>query len=374
MDPIRTGRKGLVRSRTEDDFDRETVEQMRELLVAWFELHARKLPWRTDPRDPYAVWVSEVMLQQTRVSTVVPYFQAFLARFPTVTVLAEADQDDVLRSWSGLGYYRRARAMHAAAKQIVAEGRTSMPRDHESLLRLSGIGQYTAAAIASIAYGHPVAVVDGNVLRVLSRLLCDSSPIDSARTRARMQTIAARLLDPGRPGPFNEAMMELGATVCTPRSPSCERCPLQAVCRANRDGSADSLPVTTPRAASPRVKLQAFVLIRGDRVWMCRRRPEGLFGGLWEPPMVPAPARVFRKSLASLTDAKPMRLGTIEHVLTHRVLEVVVVRWEMGRGELAPVDGYDACRWATASQRAKLGLSALASKVLSRAEDISEKG
>lgn len=345
-----------------------TVRVLRDSLLGWFDHHARELPWRAEPRDPYAVWVSEIMLQQTRVATVIPYFERFMVRFPTVQSLALAPVDDVLAAWSGLGYYRRARAMHAAARQVVEGGHCTLPGDHAALLRLSGIGHYTAAAIASIAFGQPVAVVDGNVVRVLSRLTDDGEPMDTASARRRVQSLADRLLDPDRPGPFNEAMMELGAVVCTPRSPSCGDCPWKKRCLGLRAGRAEQLPVILGRDASPHVALEAFVLLDQDRVLLCRRRAKGLFGGLWEPPMSDAGRDGLRK-IEELVGRKGRRVrGKLVHVLTHRVLDVRVSRWLVDRScvpdDLPFSEVYDQARWVGDDERRTLGMSSLARKVL----------
>jgi A/G-specific adenine glycosylase len=342
---------------------------IRRNLLAWFDRHARVLPWRTSSRDPYAVWVSEIMLQQTRVSTVVPYFERFLEKFPNVPTLAEAELDDVLAAWSGLGYYRRARALHAAARQLHERGEATLPGDFDALLKLSGIGQYTAAAIASMAFGQPVAVVDGNVLRVLARITADDGPIEATSTQKRIRAVADSLVGPDRPGSLNEAMMELGATVCTPTSPTCLTCPIRKLCGAHRDGVVDLLPVTTKKKASPRVRLVAFVVAHEDRVLMCRRREDGLFGGLWEPPMVQAPSSSYERKLASQVGGKAVRVrGKVEHVLTHRVLEVVVMRWGVDRSspEVVIPEGYERAAWFGPSERASLGVSTLANKVLER--------
>ncbi len=345
-----------------------TVRVLREALLDWFSHHARELPWRVEPRDPYAVWVSEIMLQQTRVATVIPYFERFMTRFPTVESLARAPVDDVLAAWSGLGYYRRARAMHAAARQIVEGGQAALPSDYEALLRLSGIGHYTAAAIASIAFGQPVAVVDGNVVRVLARLSDDGEPMDTTSARKRIQSLADRLVDPDRPGLFNEAMMELGAVVCTPRSPSCGDCPWRKRCRGLRAGRAEQLPVMQGREASPRVFLEAFVIVQHDQVLLCRRRAQGLFGGLWEPPMAEA-GDASSRAIEEVVGCKGRRVkGKVVHVLTHRVLEVRVTRWLVNpRGVPSDVpfaDVYDQVRWVGDDERHQLGMSSLAGKVL----------
>jgi len=354
--------------RTTSALGERTQRAIRKNLLAWFDRHARVLPWRTASRDPYAVWVSEIMLQQTRVSTVVPYFERFLRRFPDVTSLAQAELDDVLAAWSGLGYYRRARALHAAARQLHERGETNLPGDFDALLKLSGIGQYTAAAIASMAFGQPVAVVDGNVLRVLARITADDGPIEATGTQSRIRSVADSLVGPDRPGTLNEAMMELGATVCTPTSPTCLTCPLRKECRAHLDGLVEKLPVTTKKKTSPRVRLVAFVLRHDDQTLMCRRVQDGLFGGLWEPPMLQAPSS-YQQALASQLGGKPVRArGKVEHVLTHRVLEVVVMRWcvDSAPDDVVIPEGYDRAAWFLPSERASLGVSTLANKVLER--------
>jgi A/G-specific adenine glycosylase len=351
--------------------DEPTQRTFRRNLIAWFGLNARVLPWRTTPRDPYAVWVSEVMLQQTRVATVIPFFDRFIQRFPTLGSLGAASLDDVLSAWSGLGYYRRARALHTAARQMVERGESSLPSSREGLLELSGIGQYTAAAIASIAYDEPVAVVDGNVLRVLARVTADKGAVDLAPTQRRIRTLADCLVDPKQPGRFNEAMMELGATVCTPWAPSCPACPVRRQCQGRRLGLAQELPLTRARKASPVVRLMAFVVLRGDAVLMARRCEEGLFGGLWEPPMIEADTGALRTWLKErVEEDRTIPRGKVTHVLTHRVLEVRVTRWKLSRplqDECPMPQGYDRLRWVRQDGRQALGMSALAGKVLAHA-------
>lgn len=348
-----------------------SLRAFRRSLISWFDANARVLPWRTTPRDPYAVWVSEVMLQQTRVATVIPFFLRFMERFPTLGSLGNASLDEVLSAWSGLGYYRRARALHAAARQTVERGQTSLPSSREGLLELSGIGQYTAAAIASIAYDEPVAVVDGNVLRVLARVTADQAAIDLAPTQRRIRILADRLVDPRQPGRFNEALMELGATVCTPWAPSCSTCPVRRQCQGLRLGLAQELPLTRTRKASPVVRLKAFVVIGGDAVLMARRCEEGLFGGLWEPPMLEGDAVVLRTWLKERVgeDGTILR-GKVTHVLTHRLLELRVIRWRISHpidGECPIPQGYDRLRWVREDDPQSLGMSALAGKVLAHA-------
>ena len=252
-------------------------------LVAWYRLNRRRLPWREHP-TAYRVWISEVMLQQTRVETVVEYFRRFTQRFPGVAELAAADLQDVLKAWEGLGYYRRARNLHAAAGVITTERAGVIPGSYRELLTLPGVGEYTAAAIASIAFCEPVPAVDGNVLRVAARFWALSEDIAKARTR---RLVSARLLPAVKavsPADFNQAMMELGATVCRVRSPSCAACPLASGCTAWREGRTGELPVRRRRRAVPHYQIAVGVITDGGKVLVCRRREDQMLGGLWEFP------------------------------------------------------------------------------------------
>ena len=358
-----------------------TIRVLRKSLLAWFDQHARDLPWRTPTRDPYAVWVSETMLQQTRVATVIPYFHRFMDRFPTLDSLASAPIDDVLAAWSGLGYYRRARSMHAAANRLVGEGKTSLPSDHAALLSYPGIGNYTAAAISSIAFGQVVPVVDGNVIRVLARLTDDDEPVGTTTATKRTRSVAEQLIDPDRPGAFNEAMMELGATVCVPGVPVCGECPWQQRCRGLRAGRVEDLPVVPEKGASPRVILDALVVTDGAQVLLCQRMVDGLFGGLWEPPMLEARGRgndrvVLDGQVGALVGGAVTRngervRGRIVHVLTHRILDVRVHRWVVAKrslsDEVALGSTYERVQWVSCDELPSRGMSSLAVKVLAKA-------
>ena len=232
------------------------------VLLEWYHQSARDLPWRRS-RDPYAIWVSEVMLQQTRVDTAKPYYLRFMERFPSIGALAAAEDEDVRSTWSGLGYYRRARMLHAAARQLSAAG-AALPQSPEELERLPGFGAYTAAAVASIAFGVRVAVVDGNVERVSTRLEAIELDPRTAQGRRAVRAVAESLLDPNDPGASNQAVMELGATICLPRGPHCERCPLAASCRAFACRSQAAYPRRAPRRSARRVRLAAVVVERPD--------------------------------------------------------------------------------------------------------------
>jgi A/G-specific adenine glycosylase len=346
------------------------------LLGEWFDRAARDLPWRSD-RTPYAVWLSEVMLQQTRVDTVVPYFHRFMKRFPKVSDLAAADLDEVLHLWSGLGYYRRARQLHLTAREVTERYGGVFPAEAPDLLALSGIGAYTAGAISSIAYGRREALVDGNVARVLARLEGIDDPIKRPAVVRRLWATATRLVPEDRPGRFNEALMELGATVCTPRDPRCDACPLERLCVARAAGRERELPVTEPKRAVPDVEAVAVVLVdaRGH-VLFARRREGGLFGGLWEPPMVeglssPAAARPALAALGiRLGPGGIEEMGEVKHVLTHRRMRVVVAmgrRLERPRTSAELGEPYERSAWLDPEQPG-VGVSTLARKILDRAE------
>ncbi len=249
-------------------------------LLAWYGESARDLPWRRD-RDPYRVWISEVMLQQTRVSTAGPYFERFLERFPTLDHLAEAGSDEVLKAWEGLGYYARARRLPEAARAIRARG--GFPLDASALLSLPGFGPYTAGAVASIAFGLPEPVLDGNVRRVWCRLFALGEP-HGPSLRRKLWGLSRLAVRAGPPGEVNQALMELGATVCTPRRPACSACPLRRECAAAREGRPEFYPAWRARKVLPERTVAVALLWRADRFLVAKRRPEGLLGGLWELP------------------------------------------------------------------------------------------
>jgi A/G-specific adenine glycosylase len=276
---------------------------LRKRLLAWFERRARDLPWRRTS-DPYRIWVSEIMLQQTRVAAVIPYYERFLERFPDVRMLASAEESEVLALWSGLGYYSRARNLLRAARMIHESGR--FPRSYEEFRSLPGVGEYTAAAIASIAFGEPRAVVDGNVRRVLSRLSCGAE--DPAR-------LAQKLLDRQRPGDFNQALMELGAEVCRPRSPRCDVCPVARYCQARRQGRQSEFPERRPRAPRQRLRLTLALVKRRGGILFVQEN------GFWNLPQAGA-----------LVDfGKGREVGRFRHSILNRDYEVTVVEGKLGK-------------------------------------------
>jgi A/G-specific adenine glycosylase len=259
------------------------VQTFAKLLLRWYGRHARVLPWRGDP-DPYAIWVSEIMLQQTRVETVGPYFQRWMARFPDLDRLATATEQDVLSIWEGLGYYSRARNLHRSARIIKKEYAGRIPADPALLKRLPGIGRYTASAIASIAFGIDIPALDANGERVLARSFAMNLPSRSLAGKKELDRIAGGLLPRGKAGDFNQALMDLGARLCTPRQPKCSICPLRSICRAFLEGLQEDLPVKVERAVVPHHTVTAAVIRRGKRYLICRRPSKGLLGGLWEFP------------------------------------------------------------------------------------------
>lgn len=253
-------------------------------LIDWYQSVKREMPWR-DTDDPYRIWVSEIMLQQTRVDQARPYFERFVETFPTVEALAAADRDDVLRLWEGLGYYSRARYLHDAAQHVVDDFGGQVPDTYDAIHALPGVGPYTAAAVLSIAYNKPHAVLDGNVIRVLSRVFAVDDNVKSAPTRRRLQEAADALIDPERPGTFNQAMMELGALLCTPRLPSCADCPVQPACQATSEGNPEDYPVTPEKKPVPHYDIAVGLVFDDDGQLLIQRRPDdGLLGGLWEFP------------------------------------------------------------------------------------------
>jgi A/G-specific adenine glycosylase len=329
-------------------------------LAEWYRTHRRAMPWRALV-NPYRTLVSEVMLQQTRVDTVIPYFERFMERFPTVEDLAAAPLEAVLQAWSGLGYYRRARMLHRTAQAIAAHG--AFPDTLEGLLALPGVGPYTAAAVGSIAFGLQVPLVDGNVERVLCRH--DAREVDPKREARALWARAGELVVSGEAvgspaGELNQALMELGATLCTPQRPTCLLCPVRATCAGS--DAPERYPRKVPKPDVPRASATAWVMRRDGSVRLARRSGDGLLGGLWEPPMVagtPAP------------DAPGLACARVTHVFSHLRLGVDVrladdAGWDVvvGGGGGAGLAPYDDDRWVPVSELRGVALSTLARKVL----------
>jgi A/G-specific adenine glycosylase len=311
------------------------ASHLADAMLAWYDRHRRVLPWRAEPgrvSDPYAIWLSEIMLQQTTVATVGPYYRDYLSRWPTVEALAAADIDQVLHAWQGLGYYARARNLHACAKAVADRHGGLFPDTEEGLLTLPGIGAYTAAAIAAIAFNRPATVLDGNIERVMARLRRVEVPLPDAKPILRAH--AAELTPADRPGDYAQAVMDLGATVCTPRKPRCMLCPWQRACISHRMGDAERLPLKRAKPARPTRHGVAFWMLRDDGAILIRKRaPEGLLGGLMEVPSTPwveAPWAA-TAALAHAPDGRDWRLleGSVGHTFTHFHLELSVL---VGRG------------------------------------------
>jgi len=283
-------------------------------LLRWAARHLRDLPWRAEPRDPYRVWISEMMLQQTQVVTVIPYFQRFTERFGSVEALAAAPLDDVLKLWEGLGYYARARNLHRAAQQVVAEFGGRLPDTVKGLSKLPGIGAYTAGAIASIAFGRDAPVVDGNVRRVLCRVYAVRGDTRQPKIQQKLWALAEMNLPKAKAGRWNEALMELGATVCLPRSPRCDECPLAEVCRASALGLQEKLPARTAKKPTPHVDVTAAVIRKNGRLLIAQRPTGGMLGGLWEFP-----------------GGKVERGETLEECLRREILEELGIEIEVGQ-------------------------------------------
>jgi A/G-specific adenine glycosylase len=310
------------------------VPDLRARLLAWYDAKARDLPWRVGPADhragvrpdPYRVWLSEVMLQQTTVPHATPYFLGFTRRWPTVTDLANEEDGELMAAWAGLGYYARARNLLACARAVAGDHGGVFPDTEEGLRALPGVGAYTAAAVAAIAFDRPSNVVDGNVERVMSRLFAVEQPMPGSKPE--LKTLAGSLIDDHRPGDWAQALMDLGATICKPKSPLCDRCPVSTHCAAFRRGDQDSFPRKTKKAARPRRHGIAYVLTRGDTVALVRRPDKGLLGGMLGLPTsdwAAAPPNGFDGAPAN---AAWRDAGEIEHVFTHFSLTLKVFRAE----------------------------------------------
>ncbi|MFO7616553.1 MAG: A/G-specific adenine glycosylase [Bacteroidales bacterium] len=296
------------------------------LLLEWYDLNRRTLPWRGS-RDPYVIWVSEVIFQQTRIDQGMEYFKRFIGRFPDVGSLASASEDEVLRLWQGLGYYSRARNLHQMAQWIQGELGGRLPEDFEGLLKMKGVGDYTASCIASICYGQPQAAVDGNVHRVLSRYLGDTTPIGSVSGKKHFKDLAQSLIAPARPGDFNEAMMDLGATVCTPRSPACSSCPLAGGCQALQLGLTGDLPIRSREQKKVRRTFNYLFVASANGLTIRKRQGKDVWQGLYELPLAEgeldgAALAGYWFSAYGLEVKDPFEVRRIRHVLSHQVIEI----------------------------------------------------
>ncbi len=326
--------------------EQERLNALTAPLLAWYDLHKRVLPWRGE-RDPYRVWVSEIMLQQTRVQAALGYYARFMAELPDVFALAQVSGERLNKLWEGLGYYSRARNLRRAAQVLVSEYGGAFPRAREELMKLPGIGDYTASAIASIAFGAPEPAVDGNLLRVAARAAGIAEDVTDAKVRKRFREMLAESIDRGRPGEWNQAMMDLGATVCLPNgAPMCEKCPVRALCAAYQNGMTGVLPVRAAKKPRRVEERTVFLLLRNGRIALRKRPAGGLLAGLWEFPNVPGNLDDAGASVAlaqwGLTARTLTPVGAAKHIFTH-------VEWDM-HGYSAGVTGEDGgFLWADAA-------------------------
>ncbi|HEU0032115.1 MAG TPA: A/G-specific adenine glycosylase [Kofleriaceae bacterium] len=347
------------------------MQAVAEAVISHYATVRRDLPWRRT-RDPYAIWVSEIMLQQTRVATVIPYWERWMTRFPSVTALAEAPLDDVLASWAGLGYYSRARNLWSGARVISSEHAGQLPRTASELRTVPGIGPYTAGAIASIAFGERAPLVDGNVARVLARVFAIDHDIKSTAGGKALWQRAGELMTAlpasAAPGDLNQGLMELGATLCSPIAPRCLACPIAAHCEAARSGRVDELPVVAQRKKQSELPVlaQTHVWIEhGGEIVLARRKPERLFGGLWE-----LPALALAEALGIAIDREPIAYH--DQTLTHRQLKITVLRGVMPDRDRLVVGedpSYDAVLRVPLADAARLGIAAATAAILSKYED-----
>ncbi len=278
-------------------------------LLAWYKKNARDLPWRRTS-DPYKIWISEIMLQQTQVQTVIPYYERWLKRFPDIKGLAKAPEAEVMKHWAGLGYYRRARMIHEAAKFVVEKKQGEFPGNAKELLALPGIGRYTAGAVASIAYGEKTPVLDGNVIRILTRLAAIKEDIGKPKTIEKLWELAGSLVPKSNPGDFNQAMMELGATLCTPQNPACLLCPVMNFCEGRKKGAPENYPVKQEKIKLEKIKTAALILRKNGKILLQKQTAKERWGGLWVFP--------FEKDLRSLLEKLRIPEIDLKHKLTIR--------------------------------------------------------
>jgi A/G-specific adenine glycosylase len=340
-----------------------TPSQLARRLLPWFEIHGRRhLPWQQDP-TPYRVWISEVMLQQTQVETVIPYFARFMARFPDVIALAAAAENDVLALWSGLGYYARARNLHRAAQQVVSRHGGRLPESPAELVSLPGIGRSTAGAILALSRGWRHAILDGNVKRVLARVFVVREPPAAAEASARLWQLAERCTPAKRVAEYTQAIMDLGATVCTRAQPACTQCPLRKGCGALASGLVDELPARRARAPRRHQHTHMVFVVHRGSVLLQRRPPRGIWGGLWAPPEFPdaGAARAWCISTFGTRERDSRRLGTVRHSFTHFDLDIEPWVLELrGRGRRAA----EALQWHDVRARRSIGLPAPVARLI----------
>ncbi|MEZ4383003.1 MAG: A/G-specific adenine glycosylase [Nannocystaceae bacterium] len=353
------------------EIDPALAKDLADALGPWFVAHQRDLEWRRT-RDPYAIWVSEIMLQQTRVDTVRAYYREFLRRFPDVGALAAADEEQVLEAWSGLGYYRRARLLHRGARYVAGELGGEVPASADGLRKIPGVGRYTAGAIASIAFDRPEPLVDGNVARVLSRILALTDVKAQAADAPGHWGWARAILEAGSPRVLAQALMELGATVCTPQGPRCDACPVAARCAGRAAGLQATIPAPKKRAAAPEHELWAVAIARRGRILVARRPPEGLLAGMWCLPLIPREAAAGgRPRPAAIKAATGVAVRTakadaaaepVRHVFSHKVWKL----WPCTAAAIGDVEAPAGMMWIAAGERPPGGIPRVTEKVLGR--------
>ena len=344
-------------------------------LLPWFAVHRRSMPWRSN-RTPYRVWISELMLQQTRVDQVIPYFNRFMKRFPSLKSLAAASQEDVLKQWEGLGYYSRARNLHKAARIVSNDWKGRFPRTAEEIIKLPGIGSYTAAAIGSLAFNLDLAVLDGNVIRVLSRLFAYTKDTRSTTAKKQLQQFADDLLVKGDAGNFNEAMMELGATVCLPKNPRCTECPMSRVCLGHESGRPTDYPVKAPKKKVPHIVVGAAVVTnRKGEVLIAQRREKDMLGGLWEFPggkqetgetIQQCIARELKEELGINIETGEF-LITVKHAYSHFSMEMHTYFAKIRSGRPRPIECQN-FQWLKISDLRKVPYSKADLKIIEELE------
>lgn len=348
------------------------LSRIRKALLKWWDDGRRDLPWRRS-EEPYAVWLAEVMLQQTRIETVIPYYERFLKRFATVESLAEAKTDEVLKLWEGLGYYGRARNLHKAARMVVHQYGGCFPNTAEELGKLPGVGRYTAGAVASIAFHEPTPAVDGNVIRVLCRLFCIREEPTKTAVRNNLWQLARMLVSTKRPGDFNQSMMELGATVCKVVQPNCDGCPLKRFCLARKNGLEAVLPHVPKAPKLPEYEIAAGLVFRNGRILITKRKPEGLLGGLWEFPggkrekgetLAQTAGREIREETGIEVSVGSL-LVSVRHAYSHFKIVLHAFLCEY-RGGQARAIGCDAVKWVWPKQLKQYAFPAANQKIIKK--------
>lgn len=320
----------------------EDKDEFRKSLLSWYNDEKRDLPWRRTS-NPYYIWISEVMLQQTRVDTVIPYYERFIKKYPTMTELTKADENELLKMWEGLGYYSRARNLQAGVREVVENYGGEVPTNRKEISTLKGVGPYTAGAILSIAFGIPEHAVDGNVMRVLSRLLLIEEDITVPKTKGIFENVIMDLIDQKDPSSFNQGLMELGATICTPR-PKCLLCPVRDFCSAFDEGRQDELPVRTRKKQGKVIPVASFAIQNEDGEWLLRKRPEnGLLANMWEFPMVEltldkTPNTLFTKEFGINLKSSTKTIA-FKHIFSHLTWEMIGFRAQL-KGEHTIPEGY----------------------------------